>query len=395
MVVPETMVMPGTMVDRVADTRRLARPLHPAAWWLWAIGLATAAARTTNPLLLGMIIGVVCVVVANRRGDAVWAFAFRFYLIAAAAIVVLRVVFRIIFGGGTGVHILFTLPEIPLPEAAAGIRLLGPVAAEQVLSGFYDGLRLATMLICLGAANALANPKRMLRAVPAALYEVGTAVVVALSMAPQLVESALRVNRARRLRGGRESGLRTLRRIAIPVLVDAMDRSLLLAAAMDARGYGRRGDQPRAARTASGALVLTGLIGICVGIYALLDGTAPRVLAGPMLAAGAVVAAIGLLVAGRQVRRTVYRPDRWRLAEILVALCGIGVAAVFTLTANVDPMDLYPSLTPLTWPQLAPLPVAGVLLGVLPAWIAPPPPVAPAGTAPAPRLVLRRRELVP
>ena len=26
----------------------LPRMLHPAAWWLWAIGLATAASRTTN-----------------------------------------------------------------------------------------------------------------------------------------------------------------------------------------------------------------------------------------------------------------------------------------------------------------------------------------------------------
>ena len=28
------------------------RWLHPGAWWLWALGLATAASRTTNPLLL-------------------------------------------------------------------------------------------------------------------------------------------------------------------------------------------------------------------------------------------------------------------------------------------------------------------------------------------------------
>ena len=31
---------------------RLPRALHPGAWWLWALGLATAASRTTNPLLL-------------------------------------------------------------------------------------------------------------------------------------------------------------------------------------------------------------------------------------------------------------------------------------------------------------------------------------------------------
>ena len=38
---------------------RLPRALHPGAWWLWALGLATAASRTTNPLLLALIIAVV------------------------------------------------------------------------------------------------------------------------------------------------------------------------------------------------------------------------------------------------------------------------------------------------------------------------------------------------
>ena len=36
----------------------LPRDLHPLAWWAWAIGLATAASFTTNPLLLLLIIGV-------------------------------------------------------------------------------------------------------------------------------------------------------------------------------------------------------------------------------------------------------------------------------------------------------------------------------------------------
>ena len=28
------------------------RMLHPVAWWVWGVGLATAAAHTTNPWLL-------------------------------------------------------------------------------------------------------------------------------------------------------------------------------------------------------------------------------------------------------------------------------------------------------------------------------------------------------
>ena len=88
---------------------------------------------------------------------------------------------------------LFTLPELALPEAAAGIRIGGPVSLEGMLAALYDGLRLATLLICVGAANVLANPKRLLKLVPGALHEFAVAVTVALTFAPQLVESAQRV----------------------------------------------------------------------------------------------------------------------------------------------------------------------------------------------------------
>jgi energy-coupling factor transport system permease protein len=381
----------------VSETRSLPwsavpRHLHPVAWWLWALSLATAASRTTNPLLLALIVVVAGFVVASRRGDAPWAFAFRFYLIAGVVIVIMRVAFRIVFGGGDTGHILFTLPEVPLPRIAAGIRLFGPVPAEQLLGGLYDGLRLAAMLVCLGAANALANPKRLLRAVPGALYEWGTAVIVAVSVAPQLVDSALRVRRARRLRGRHHSGLRAVRAVAIPVLVDAMDRSLHLAAAMDSRGYGRSAGASARARRLTGTLLIAASIGICVGSYAVLDGSAPRLLGVPMLIAAALVGAVGLYASGRRVRRSVYRPDRWHPPELIVAGCGLATAAIVYASASVDPLELYPALDPLAWPTLAPLPTIAILLAGLPALLTPPPPRASAqgrsgdrGTAVQPR----------
>lgn len=361
--------------DRARVTR-LPRALHPGAWWLWALGLATAASHTTNPLPLGLLVAVAALVVVRRRGDAPWALAFRMYLVLGAVVVAMRVLFRIVFGGGQGDHVLVRLPEIPLPAWAAGIRLFGPVAAEQLLGGFYDGLRLATMLVCLGAANALANPKRLLKAVPGALYAVGTAVVVALSVAPQLVESVLRVRRARRLRGASGRGVRALRGIALPVLADALDRSLALAAAMDSRGYGRTPAVPAGQRAVTGALVLGGLVGVCAGTYGLLDATGPGYLGLPMLLVGLSTAVAGMLLAGRRVRRSRYRPDRWRGAELLVAGCGVGTAALTVLAGSVDPELLYPPVSPLTWPELTPLTLLAVLVAAAPAWLAPPPALA-------------------
>ena len=55
---------------------RLPRPLHPGAWWLWALGLATAASRRRNPRLLALVVAVAGYVVAARRTRAPWARAF-------------------------------------------------------------------------------------------------------------------------------------------------------------------------------------------------------------------------------------------------------------------------------------------------------------------------------
>ncbi len=374
---------------------RLPRPLHPGAWWLWALGMATAASRTTDVLLLGLVLAVVAFVVSARRTDAPWARGFKYYVWMALVVIGLRVVFRALLDGRGGAHVLFTLPEVPLPEAAAGIRLGGPVAAESLVAALRDGLRLATVLLCLGAANVLANPKRLLASVPGALHELGVAVTVALSVTPQLVESAQRVHRARRLRGDAGRRLHVLRDLIVPVLSDALDRSLLLAAAMDSRGYGRRREVTRAARTTTGVLVVAGLCGVCVGVYATLGTGAPAAMGLPLLVIGVLVAGAGFALAGRRVRTSRYRPDPWALPEWGVSACGIVVGAALVVLARTDPPALNPSPQDLGWPALPLGAALAVLVGALPAWIAPPvsrpagpsrpqtPPAAPGGAAAA------------
>jgi energy-coupling factor transport system permease protein len=340
----------------------LPRDLHPVAWWGWAIGLAVVASSTTNPWLLLTVVGVAALVVAARRGDQPWSRSFRIYAVLAAVIVVVRILFRILFGGGNLGLVLVDLPEVPLPGWALGVHLLGPVTRESLLFGLYDGLRLGTIVLCIGAANSLANPKRLLRSMPAALYEVGTALVVAVSVLPQLADSVRRVRAAQRLRGGDTRRVGRLRRLVGPVLEDALERSLALAAGMDTRGYGRAGDQSPGRRRLTGALMLAGLSGLCVGTYAVLDRTAPRVLALPMLALGVVTAVLGLLGAGSGVTRTRYRPDRWRLPEWLVLASGATAATVAVISSHAQMLAAYPPLD--AWPVLTVthLAVAGVAL---------------------------------
>jgi len=216
------------------------RWLHPGAWWVWALGLAAAASRTTNPLLLALILAVVALVVTARKPDAPWARSFRAFLTLGLVVIVVRVVFQMVFGAAMGVTVLLTLPSVALPDWMAGVRLGGEVTAEGLLLALYDGFRLAVLLACVGAANSLASPARLLKSVPAALYEVGVAVVIALTFAPMLISDIERVRTAQRLRGRPHRGIRAIAASAIPVFEGALDRSVSLAAAMDSRGYGRR-----------------------------------------------------------------------------------------------------------------------------------------------------------
>ncbi|MFT4080965.1 MAG: CbiQ family ECF transporter T component [Nocardioides sp.] len=374
--------------------RQLERDLHPLAWWGWAIGLAAYASATTNPWLLLGLASVAALVVAARRSDQPWAGLFRLYLVLAVVIVLVRVLFRILLGGVEG-HVLLDLPTVPLPGWVLGIRLLGPLTREALLAGLYDGLRLATILVCLGAANSLANPKRLLRSVPPALYEVGAAVVVAVTVLPQLADSVRRVRAAQGLRRGATTRAGRLRRLLVPVLEDALERSLALAAGMDTRGYGRSGQVGRGQRWLTSALMLVALMGLCLGGYALLDGTTPswqvagsglRVgLAAPMLVLGVTAAVTGLILAGRRVARTVYRPDPFRAPELVVLASGIAVGAIGLWVSHHQPGVAYPSVGGA--PAVSPLALVGVLLGLLPAVAAPEPlPSDPGPTTPGDHL---------
>ncbi|MFJ9579289.1 energy-coupling factor transporter transmembrane component T [Streptomyces sp. NPDC101191] len=374
---PSSRLRPPLLPRLRAPEASRSNALHPGAWWLWALGLAVAASRTTNPLLLGLIVGVAGYVVAARRTDAPWARSYGAFVKLGLFVVALRVVFSLLLGSPIpGFHVLFTLPEAPLPDWMQGIRIGGRVTAEQLVFALYDGLKLATLLICVGAANALANPARLLKSLPGALYEAGVAVVVAMTFAPNLVADVVRLRTARRLRGRATGGVRALLQIGLPVLEGALERSVAVAASMDARGYGRTAQVPPAVRRTTNVLTLGGLLGVCAGSYGLLaaEGAGYGL---PLLVAGLLTAVAGLRLGGRRTVRTRYRPDRWGVRAWLVAGSGVAVAVLVIVTGAAVPGAMHPGVVPLEAPELPVWPAVSVLLGLLPAFVAPVPKESP------------------
>jgi energy-coupling factor transport system permease protein len=349
------------------------RGLHPLAWWGWAVAMGAAAVRTTNPLLLALILAVVAYVVAARRTDAPWARSFAVFFKFGLFVIAVRVVLEMLFGRRLPGTTLFEIPSVELPAWAAGVSIGGPVTLDQLVSALTQGLRLAVLLAVFGAANSLASPSRMLRSLPAVLYEAGVVVTVALSFAPQLVVSMRRTREARRLRGRSTRGVASVRGIAVPVLEGALDRSIALAASMDGRGYGRKADLQPATRRMAASATAAGLLAVCGGVYGVLDATAPAGFGLPLLGIGSFALAVGLVARGRRTPRTRYRPDRWGWPEWSVVASGVAAAVGVAVTARVYPEALAQPVHPLGWPALPAVAVLGILAGLLPAVAAPRP----------------------
>lgn len=342
----------------------LPRWVHPGAWWAWAIFAALCASFTTNPLLLAIIIVSCGLVVMARRPLAPWGRSFRFFLIVGFAIVMFRMLAQVLLVGSwisPTTQPLFVLPQVQFPSFLGGLTIGGPVVVDALVAGFYDGLRLATIIIALGAAQSLASPSRLLKSAPTAIYDLGVSVTIAITFLPMLVSDIHRVRTFRRLRGRPVRGVRAWRGIALPVLHGALERSVALAASMDARGYGTHHRSPRESRNAA-ALLALGFLLMTVGMFAYLSVT----LAAPIAILLLLVGGLTLIAALRALRtpRTRYRPDHWGGVEWGLMLAGVVATAGMAMMAAHEPLVVHPPTSPASWPELSPWALALLALAL-------------------------------
>ena len=117
--------------------------------------------------------------------------------------------------------------------------------------------------------------------------------------------------------------------MAIPVLADAIDRSLALAAGMEARGFGRTRSAARPSSAGTLGLVAAAMLATFGGFWLLAGGSASaRAVGASCIAVGAFGVAVGLRAAGRRLRVTRYRPDRWTVRDSALVAVGIAAGAV-------------------------------------------------------------------
>ena len=305
---------------------------NPVTWWLAGISLAVVASLTTSLFVLITISIFSMAVVRVCRDDSPWAKSISFYLKLAAVVIALRVLFRVIFNlNSSTIDAVLTLPSIEFDLGFGNtIHFLGPLSELSLTSAFQDGLRLAAIILAIGMANSLANPRKLLKATPGALYEIATAISIAINLAPQLITSLGRVRRARGLRG-QSKGIKALSGIVIPVLEDTIEQSMALAASMSARGFGRTGNRSQA--QVIGARLL-GFLSICLtitGVVLLLISPTQQLLDLSVIGVGLLSSVFSIRLSSTRATRTRYRREPWRLGDgVILTISAVLIVLAFS-----------------------------------------------------------------
>jgi energy-coupling factor transporter transmembrane protein EcfT len=208
------------------------------SWWLWSIFLAAAAIRSQNNLFGLLLILLLTFVVSKCKNTNNWGNPFKLTLQLALAATLIRLFFAVLIGTPLPGKIIFSLPQLELPNWLAGIRVGGDVTQERMFSVFTESLKFAVVLIAFGAASALSSPIQVIKLISGRIYLFGVTLIISISVLPQIVHSFNRVIAARRMRGLAKLKLSNFRSIITPVLEESIERAIDLSAAMESRGFG-------------------------------------------------------------------------------------------------------------------------------------------------------------
>jgi energy-coupling factor transport system permease protein len=301
------------------------------AWLLWALTTLVVASSTRNPLyavlllLIVLIVGVACAP-GWGRGAIVSPLRFLGVAVPLAAL----------FHGLTahlGDTVLLRLPDWLL-------LLGGPLTLESIVFGATNGLVLTTIFGGFAVFNQVTPVRDLVRLAPRAFHEAGVVISIALTFIPQTRHSLARIREAQAVRGHRVRGLRDWLPIFMPLLVSGLERSMGLAEAMVARGYGAVSSRAQSPRRQT--LLAVGLLGLLAGWLAFLFLPPWRGLALVGMAGGTGIIVSVVWLAGRTVRRTVYRARRWTARDTLVVLgCGLTLVVVLVPLPLVSRGTLY------------------------------------------------------
>jgi energy-coupling factor transport system permease protein len=245
----------------------MATTMNPRAWAAWSAASLVVVLTSTNPVYRALVLLIALnVLLSLRRADA----AMRPLLVATAVAVVLATLLNTVLSH-TGNHVIVTIPG-----ALPGIG--GPITVEAVVYGVDVALGIAAAVLSVAPLSRVLHPHELLDAFPAPLQRTAALTGSAINLVPAVMRNAVAISEAQRMRGVAGTRLRDWHAVAAPVLLSALDESMQLAEAMEARGFGS-GPRTRFATVrmdaAAWLVVVCSLAAIVVTVVARLSGSLP------------------------------------------------------------------------------------------------------------------------
>ncbi len=156
----------------------------------------------------------------------------------------------------TGADVFARLPD--------GLPLVGgPLTLESLAFGGALGLGLVAALLSVAPLSLVLEPHDVVDAMPAALERTGIAVATSLNLVSGFGRTFTEVRDAQRMRGWKPGGLRSWNEVLVPVVLTAIEDSVLLAEVDGGPGIRSRADgratPPRASVRESIAVVAAAL----------------------------------------------------------------------------------------------------------------------------------------
>jgi energy-coupling factor transport system permease protein len=138
-----------------------------------------------------------------------------------------------------GIHVYAELPAwLPLVG--------GPLTMESAVYGVDIATGLVAAVLAAASLSLAADPTELIDALPSWLERTGAALAASLNFVPTIGRTFTAVSDAQRMRGWRPRKLLGWGEVLVPVMLTAIEDSVQLAEAMEARGYGatRRSHYP-------------------------------------------------------------------------------------------------------------------------------------------------------
>ncbi len=318
----DSTVAPPIEPTAEATAQPTAEPrFHSTSLVIWCLAAVLPVALTSNPIYLGIGLVMACALfhaVARGSEDAeAWGGFARF----GAFFVLLSMAFNLFFGTG-GETVLVELPSWQ-PEPSSPFQVGGSLTLEGLILALTSAAALVTLVLVMACFNALVDHYFLLRSLPSFLNQAATVVSIGLALLPQWFRAQREIRQAQALRGHRVRKLRDFLPMIWALLSEALEKAMVLAESMEARGFGSASPAPRGFRWS----LLIALISVFGGWLAL-DLGPPRWIGTVLVVLGSGLLVETLRRLGRRGRRTRYRRQVWRARDSWLTAWSLGAALV-------------------------------------------------------------------